>query len=107
MSTRPDDDSDDKPERPAPDDASPSSREDRVRGGFFQSDDAGADGASDKGSRKDPRKHSASGASERSGDSGEDGESSQRGFDPAPFLFGAAAPFGPRRPAPPAHHAAS
>ena len=98
MSTRPDDDSDDKPERPAPDDASPSSREDRVRGGFFQSDDAGADGASDKGSRKDPRKHSASGASERSGDSGEDGESSQRGFDPASFLFGAAAPFGSRRP---------
>jgi len=98
VSTRPDDDSDDKPERPAPDDASPSSREDRVRGGFFQSDDAGADGASDKGSRKDPRKHSASGASERSGDSGEDGESSQRGFDPASFLFGAAAPFGSRRP---------
>ena len=98
MSTRPDDDSDDKPERPAPDDASPSSREDRVRGGFFQSDDAGADGASDKGSRKDPRKHSAGGASEGSGDSGEDGESSQRGFDPASFLFGAAAPFGSRRP---------
>ena len=98
MSTRPDDDSDDKPERPAPDDASPSSREDRVRGGFFQSDDAGADGASDKGSRKDPRKHSAGGASEDSGDSGEDGESSQRGFDPASFLFGAAAPFGSRRP---------
>ena len=69
-----------------------------MRGGFFQSDDAGADGASDKGSRKDPRKHSASGASERSGDSGEDGESSQRGFDPASFLFGAAAPFGSRRP---------
>ena len=98
MSTRPDDDSDDKPERPAPDDSSPSSREDRVRGGFFQSDDAGADGASDKGSRKDPRKHSAGGASEGSGDSGEDGESSQRGFDPASFLFGAAAPFGSRRP---------
>ena len=98
MSTRPDDDSDDKPERPAPDDSSPSSREDRVRGGFFQSDDAGADGASDKGSRKDPRQHSAGGASEGSGDSGEDGESSQRGFDPASFLFGAAAPFGSRRP---------
>ena len=98
MSTRPDDESDDKPERSAPGDSSPSSREDRVRGGFFQSDDAGADGASDKGSRKDPRKHSASGASERSGDSGEDGESSQRGFDPASFLFGAAAPFGSRRP---------
>ena len=69
-----------------------------MRGGFFQSDDAGADGASDKGSRKDPRKHSAGGASEGSGDSGEDGESSQRGFDPASFLFGAAAPFGSRRP---------
>jgi len=97
VSTRPDDDSDDKPERPAPDDASPSSREDRVRGGFFQSDDAGADGASDRSARKDPRKHSAGGASD-SGDNGEDGESSQRGFDPASFLFGAAAPFGSRRP---------
>ena len=97
MSTRPDDESDDKPERSAPGDSSPSSREDRVRGGFFQSDDAGADGASDRSARKDPRKHSAGGASD-SGDNGEDGESSQRGFDPASFLFGAAAPFGSRRP---------
>ena len=47
VSTRPDDEPDDK--RPAPDESSPSSREDRVRGGFFQSDETDAAGSSGVG----------------------------------------------------------
>ena len=88
MSTRPDDEPDDK--RPAPDESSPSSREDRVRGGFFQSDEtdaAGSSGDPAKGSRTDDAPE----------DPDEDREGPLRGFDPASFLFGGAAPFGARR----------
>ena len=88
MSTRPDDESDDK--RPASDESSSSSREDRVRGGFFQSDDADAVGFAG-----DPAEGS------RTDDAPEDPDENRggplRGFDPASFLFGGAAPFGARR----------
>ncbi|WP_273167827.1 UPF0182 family protein [Actinomyces israelii] len=88
MSTRPDDEPDDK--RPAPDESSSSSREERVRGGFFQSDTA--DTAGSPGD---------SAESPRTGDAPEDPDEGRgnplSGFDPASFLFGGAAPFGARR----------
>ena len=98
MSTRPDDDSDDKPERPAPDESSPSSREDRVSGGFFQSDEASASGRDSRGGATGASSgHSpADAAPDETPD--QDGGGPSSGFDPASILFGGSAPFGARRP---------
>ena len=98
MSTRPDDDSDDKPERPAPDESSPSSREDRVSGGFFQSDEASASGRDSRGGATGTSSgHSpADAAPDETPD--QDGGGPSSGFDPASILFGGSAPFGARRP---------
>ena len=92
MSTRPDDESDDKREHSALEESSPSSREDRVRSGFFQGDDAGG---SSKRLHEAPDA-TAGGSREDGGDGGED-DGPLHGFDPASFLFGGAAPFGARR----------
>ena len=98
MSTRPDDDSDDKSERPAPDESSPSSREDRVSGGFFQSDEASASGRDSRGGATGASSgHSpADAAPDETPD--QDGGGPSSGFDPASILFGGSAPFGARRP---------
>ena len=102
MSTRPDDDSDDKPERPAPDESSPSSREDRVSGGFFQSDEASASGRDSRGgatgasSGHSPADAAPDETPDQDGD--QDGGGPSSGFDPASILFGGSAPFGARRP---------
>ena len=98
MSTRPDDDSDDKSERPAPDESSPSSREDRVSGGFFQSDEASASGRDSRGGATGTSSgHSpADAAPDETPD--QDGGGPSSGFDPASILFGGSAPFGARRP---------
>ena len=102
MSTRPDDDSDDKPERPAPDESSPSSREDRVSGGFFQSDEASASGRDSRGgatgasSGHSPADAAPDETPDQDGD--QDGGGPTSGFDPASILFGGSAPFGARRP---------
>lgn len=102
MSTRPDDDSDDKPERPAPDESSPSSREDRVSGGFFQSDEASASGRDSRGgatgasSGHSPADAAPDESPDQDGD--QDGGGPSSGFDPASILFGGSAPFGARRP---------
>ena len=92
MSTRPDDESDDKREHSALEESSPSSREDRVRSGFFQGDDAGG---SSKRLHEAPDA-TAGGSREDGGDGAED-DGPLHGFDPASFLFGGAAPFGARR----------
>jgi len=102
VSTRPDDDSDDKPERPAPDESSPSSREDRVSGGFFQSDEASASGRDSRGgatgasSGHSPADAAPDETPDQDGD--QDGGGPTSGFDPASILFGGSAPFGARRP---------